>query len=184
MDINNLGLDANTLSQLSPQDLEVLRQYGMIQSDLQPMIAAGSAGIPALMAGAGLTDNTQAIQDITGSASFIAQKAQGEDAMRQQAAASGQLNSGQLDVNLGQYTPQLLMTMLNDRYASLGNLVNMGQKATALGTNFGTSTGSLLSNQIMANANRKAGENIQSGANTAANIRGVTSAIGTIGGFF
>jgi hypothetical protein len=180
--LNNLGLDAATLAKLNPQELETLRQYGLISSDLQPSIQAGQQNISSLMAGAGITDNTQGIKDITGSSSYLAAKSQGEDAIRQAAAAGGKLNSGDTAVNLGSYSPQLLITMLNDRYKSLGNLVNLGQKSSALQTGFGTSTSNLLNQQIMNDANIKAGQNIQSGANTAANIRGATGVVGSVAG--
>ena len=64
---------------------------------------------------------------------------QGENAMLQNAAATGGLRGGNLQGALAKFRPQVLSQLINQRMAQLGGLAGMGQQAaTTLGTGLGS----------------------------------------------
>lgn len=110
---------------------------------LKPYVEAGTgaigqmgqyaeAGLPALeqqLTFAGLRGadaQRAAIEGISNSPEMQAMLQQGENAMLQNASATGGLRGGNLQGALAQYRPGLLAGLLDKQYARLGGLSNMG----------------------------------------------------------
>lgn len=113
---------------------EQRRQFDALQELLKPYV---SAGAPALagqqnLIGLGAPGAQQAaIDQIAQSPMFGAMAQQGENAMLQNASATGGLRGGNLQGALSQFRPQLLSELINQQYNRLGGLATMGQNAAA-----------------------------------------------------
>jgi hypothetical protein len=74
---------------------------------------------------------------------------QGEEAMLQNAAATGGLRGGNLEGALASFRPQVLSELINQQYARLGGLTSIGQSAAggvgAAGLRTGDNVAALLS---------------------------------------
>lgn len=113
-----------------------------VQSELrdifQPFITAGGSALNQQLASLGLLGpeaQTQFVQEQEQSPIFQALTRQGEEAMLQQAAATGGLRGGNLQGALAQYRPSILNQFLERRYDQLGGISSGGlTAATGLGT--------------------------------------------------
>jgi hypothetical protein len=86
---------------------------------------------------------------------------QGESALLQNASATGGLRGGNIEAALNQFRPNLLNSMLNDKYAKLQGITQFGQAASA----------------------GQAAQGMQLGRDTAASLQGIGNAYaqGTVG---
>lgn len=103
---------------------------------LQPYVSAGDSALMAQMdllgIGAGGYEAQQkAIEAISQSPLFQEQVKQGEEAMLQQASATGGLRGGNIQGALAQYRPQMLNQAIQQQYAQLGGLSGLGQASAA-----------------------------------------------------
>lgn len=95
------------------------------------------AGVPALeemmsIAGLGGAEAQQAsIAGIEGSPIFQSLAAQGEDALLQNASATGGLRGGNIQGALGQFRPAMLNQFIEQQYGRLGGLTSLGQQSAA-----------------------------------------------------
>lgn len=85
--------------------------------------------------------------DIINSPEFQALQAQGEEAILQNAAATGGLRGGNTQAALAQFRPQLLSELINKRLTQLGQISSLGQAAAAgqasSGENYASNLGNL-----------------------------------------
>ena len=101
---------------------------------LQPYTEAGGPALQAQMAALGLSGAEAQQAYVTQqeqSPFFQALSAQGEDAIRQNASATGGLRGGNIQGALAQFRPQLLNQFLDQQYGRLGGLTNIGQNSAA-----------------------------------------------------
>ena len=103
---------------------------------LQPYVDAGDSALIGQLDLLGMGENgyagqQAAIDNIEQSPLFQAQLKQGEDAMLQNAAATGGLRGGNMQGALAQYRPQMLNQQIQQQYGNLGGLVGMGQASAA-----------------------------------------------------
>jgi hypothetical protein len=153
-----------------------------VQNLLAPYVDAGLAanqGQRALVGLNGADAQRGATDAISNSPQFQAIVQQGEDAMRQNASATGGLRGGNFQAALAQFRPSMLSAAINDQYNRLGGLSATGQR-TALGvgdlnTNTANNQTSLLA-QMGAN---NAGAALAQGRAQSQGINGLTSAFGT-----
>lgn len=148
---------------------------------LAPYVDAGLAGTQGQrdilgLNGAGAQGS--AYSAIENSPGFQATIQQGEDAMRQNASATGGLRGGNFQAALAQYRPTMLQQAIDQQYNRLGGLASVGQR-TALGvgdlnTNTANNQTQLMS-QMGANS---AGAALAQGRAQTQGINGVTSAFG------
>ena len=118
------------------------------RADLQPYAQAGQGGLGGLGAfqGAGVDavgmqralaglDGPQAqqaaIAQIEASPQFAAMLQQGENAILQNASATGGLRGGNTQAALAQFRPALLSSLIEQQYARLGGLAAAGQSAAS-----------------------------------------------------
>jgi hypothetical protein len=186
---------------------EQRRQFDAMQQLLQPYVQAGQSGIaglqPYTQAGEqafgqqqaflglqGPQAQQQAIAALQGSPQFQALTQQGENAILQNAAATGGLRGGNVQAALAQFRPQVLSSLIEQQYNRLGGLANVGQvtqqnlaglgQASAAGTGAAgqqaaSNIGNLLTQQGAARAGGIIG---QQGALSS----GITQAFGAIQG--
>jgi len=126
---------------------EQRRQLDELRNLLQPYVQAGlpaieglrpfaEAGAPALeqqQALAGLRGpeaQRAAISSIEQSPLLQAQMRQGEEALLQQASATGGLRGGNIQAALAQFRPGMLQQAIEDQYGRLGGLTALGQLTT------------------------------------------------------
>lgn len=101
---------------------------------LSPYVSAGTGALSqqqALLGLSGADAQRNAYSAIENSAGFQAQVQQGENAMLQNASATGGLRGGNIQGALAQYRPAMLTNAINQQYANLGGLTQMGQNSAA-----------------------------------------------------
>ena len=100
----------------------------------EPYVAAGGPALQAQMAALGLRgpeEQAAFVAQQEQSPIFQALARQGEEAMLQQASATGGLRGGNLQGALAQFRPALLNQFLTQQYERLGGMTNLGQKSAA-----------------------------------------------------
>jgi hypothetical protein len=119
--------------------------FDKLQALLQPYVDVGGPGITGLKpyaeAGApafeqqqaliglrGPEEERAAIERITGGARFQEMAQQGEEALLQNASATGGLRGGNIQGALAQYRPALLSSLIEQQYGKLGGLADIGRE--------------------------------------------------------
>jgi hypothetical protein len=101
---------------------------------LQPYTAAGGPALEAQMAALGLAGPEAQQQYVMGqeeSPLFQALARQQEEAILQNASATGGLRGGNVQGALAQFRPQLLNQFLEQQYGRLGGMTQLGQRSAA-----------------------------------------------------
>ena len=127
---------------------EQRRQFDRIQKLLNPYVKAGGKGLRQQMALGGMSgrkEQRRAISAIERGAEFEELTRQGEEAILQNASATGGLRGGNTQGALAQFRPQVLSSLINQQYGRLGGLTSMGQNAAAGVGNAGMQTGQNIS---------------------------------------
>jgi hypothetical protein len=128
---------------------EQRRQFDAIQKLLQPYSQAGQDALgqqQALLGLSGAPAQQGAISALQSSPQYTAMLQQGENAMLQNASATGGLRGGNTQAALAQFRPALLAQTIQDQYARLGGLTSLGQNAAAGVGNAGMQTGANVAN--------------------------------------
>ena len=127
---------------------EQRRQFDAVQKLLQPYVTAGTTAVgglaPYAAAGAPALEQQQAllglrgpeaerlaISRIQGGATFQNLAGQGEEAILQNASATGGLRGGNVQGALAQFRPALLSSLIEQQYGRLGGLTALGQETTS-----------------------------------------------------
>lgn len=117
----------------------------------------------------------QAVARIEGQPMFQAIARQGEEAILQNASATGGLRGGNTQGALARFRPELLNQFINQQYARLAGITELGQNAAAgvgsAGLSTGANIGNVLINRGQATA-AGAGAQGQIFANTIGNLAG------------
>jgi len=101
---------------------------------LQPYTAAGGPALEAQMAALGLAGPEAQQAYVTQqeqSPLFQSLARQGEEAVLQNASATGGLRGGNVQGALAQFRPQLLNQFLEQQYGRLGGMTQLGQRSAA-----------------------------------------------------
>lgn len=101
---------------------------------LEPYTQVGVPALQAQMAAVGLSGpeaQAEYVAQQEASPIFQALARQGEQAMLQQASATGGLRGGNIQGALAQYRPALLNQFLEQQYGRLGGLTTLGQQSAA-----------------------------------------------------
>lgn len=128
---------------------EQRRQFDAIQALLKPYVEAGSPALAqqqALLGLGGQTAQQQAIANVASSPEYMALAQQGEQAILQNASATGGLRGGNTQAALAQFRPQMLNQLIQQRYANLGGLTSLGQSSAVMQGNAGMQTGQNVAN--------------------------------------
>jgi hypothetical protein len=166
---------------------EQQRQFDALQKLLAPYVGAGTGSLTAQQNLLGLNGNDQQQQAINGiktSSQFNELNAQGQNAILQNASATGGLRGGNVQGALAQFSPQLLNQMINDQYTKLGGMTSLGQNAAAMQGNAGMQSANNISNQLNQIGAAQAGYALAAGKADASMWSGIGSSVGTLGGMY
>jgi hypothetical protein len=153
---------------------EQRRQFDAVQKLLAPFVTGGTTAFGqqmALTGAAGADAQRAAIQAIEQGPEFTALARQGENAILQQASATGGLRGGNVQGALAQFRPQILSGLIEQQYGRLGGLAQMGQNAATNQATFGQATGQNVSNLLAQQGAAQAGGTLAS-AQTWGNLLG------------
>lgn len=135
------------------------RQFDALQKLMSPYVQAGTGALSGqqdLLGLNGQEAQQKALSGIQSSPQFAALNQQGQNAILQNASATGGLRGGNTQAALSQFSPQLLSQLINQQYSQLGGMATAGQNAAAgvgtAGMNAGTNIGNLLGQQGAAQA--------------------------------
>lgn len=109
---------------------EQRRQFDSIQALFRPYVEAGGGSLARqldLSGGNGPEAQQRAIQAIEMGPEFAAMTRQGEEAILQNAAATGGLRGGNVQSSLAKFRPEVLSSLINQQYQRLGGLTSLGQ---------------------------------------------------------
>lgn len=127
---------AATQAEASDRALDVAEsQFAKIQENILPYLTAGESALAQQQNIVGLSGNEAqqaAIAEIENSPYFQSLTQQGEDAILQNAAATGGLRGGNVQRALSEFRPAQLNALIQQRYGNLGGLTSLGQASTAL----------------------------------------------------
>lgn len=146
------------------------RQFDLVQKLLQPYVQGGTNAFGAQQNLLGLNGNASqqsAIDAIQNSPLFQSQLQQGNNAILQQAAATGGLRGGNVQAAIGQFAPNLLNQAVQNQFANLGSLSSYG---------LGAATGTGNAAQSMASQNSALFGNIGQAQANSALLRGANNA--------
>ncbi|ENU89212.1 hypothetical protein F972_01467 [Acinetobacter sp. CIP 102529] len=164
---------------------EQRRQFDAVQKLLKPYSDAGLSGLTGQQDLLGINGNAAqqaAIGNINNSAEMQTYLQQGENAILQNASATGGLRGGNTQAALAQFRPQLLNQLINQRYQNLAGMTALGQNAAAGTGNAGMQTASNISNLYQQTGAAQAGAALAQGQASANMWNGVTGAIGQVAG--
>jgi hypothetical protein len=153
---------------------EQRRQFNEVQKLLAPFVTGGTSAFNQQMAlvGVGGADAQRAaIQAIEQGPEFAALARQGENAILQQASATGGLRGGNVQGALAQFRPQILSGLIEQQYSRLGGLASAGQNAAAGVGTAGMQTGQNISSLMQQQGAAQAGGTLAS-AQTWGNLLG------------
>jgi hypothetical protein len=133
---------------------EQRRQFDALVELMAPYVTAGTGAMgqqQALIGLQGAEAQKQAIQGFEQSPLFQSLMQQGENAILQNASATGGLRGGNVQAALAQFRPQALNSLIEQQYGRLGGLSTMGQASAAgqasSGMQSASNIGNLLANQ-------------------------------------
>ena len=163
---------------------ESRRQFNAIQELLKPYTSAGTgalAGQQALLGLSGADAQKQAIEGISSSPQMQAMTEQGENALLQNASATGGLRGGNLQAALAKFRPQLLSQLIQQQYTNLGGLTSVGQNAAAGVGNAGMTSSGQIQNALAQQGSAAAGAALASGQAQANMWSGIGQTGSTLG---
>jgi hypothetical protein len=159
------GAAAQTVSAQAGID-EQRRQFDAVRELLAPFVTGGTSAFNQQMAlvGVGGADAQRAaLQAIEQGPEFAALAQQGENAILQNAAATGGLRGGNVQGALAQFRPQILSGLIEQQYSRLGGLASAGQNAAAGVGTAGMQTGQNISNLMQQQGAARAGSALAQG---------------------
>lgn len=126
------------------------------QDAIQPYTAAGEQGLAgqqALLGLSGQDAQQAAISALEASPQFTSMVQQGENAMLQNASATGGLRGGNTQAAMAQFRPQMLSQVIQQQMGNYQNLAGMGMNAAGQSAGMHTSLGNAQAANAMANYN-------------------------------
>lgn len=164
---------------------EQRRQFDAMRELLDPFVDAGSqslAGQLDLIGLGGEDAQRQAISALEQGPQMQAMIEQGENAILQNASATGGLRGGNTQGALAQFRPQILSDLINQQYSQLGGLTQMGQASAAGVGSAGMNMANQIGQQFGQMGAAQAGAHLARGQANANLASGFGNVIGQIGG--
>jgi len=164
---------------------EQRRQFEAMQKLLQPYTEAGKPALEAQQALIGLQGpeaERAAIERIRGGETFKALSQQGENALLQQASATGGLRGGNIQGALAQFRPQLLSSLIEQQYGRLGGMATLGQQSAAGVGGAGMQTGTNIANLLGQQGAAQAGGELAQGRAFASIPSAISGGLGIYSG--
>lgn len=148
---------------------EQRRQFDALIELMAPYVQAGQGAMgqqQALIGLQGAEAQKQAISGFEQSPLFQAMTQQGENAILQNASATGGLRGGNVQGALAQFRPQALNALIEQQYGRLGGLSSMGQASAAGQAASGLTSASNISNLLANQGAALAGSQMAKGGVT------------------
>jgi len=164
---------------------EQRRQFDAIQQLLSPWVGTGMGALASqadLLGLRGDANQQKAISAIENGSEYQEYVKQGEEAILQNASATGGLRGGNTQGALAEFRPQLLNSLINQRFNQFGNLSTGGQNSAALTASAASTTGTNVSNLLGSIGSAQAGNYLAQGAAQSAFLNGIGSTLGTLAG--
>jgi hypothetical protein len=139
---------------------ETRRQFDALQALLKPYADAGPGALAAqqnLLGLNGVGAQQAAIGSIQNGAEFQALQQSGQNAILQNASATGGLRGGNVQSALAQFSPRLLSSLIEQQYSRLGGITSIGQNAAAGTGNAGMQAGANIANLLQQQGAAQAG---------------------------
>ena len=152
---------------------EQRRQFDIMAELMSPYVAAGTGALEGqqnILGLGGADAQQQAISGIEQSPFFQSQLAQQEDALLQNASATGGLRGGNTQAALAQFRPALLNQMVQQQFGNLGGLTGIGQASAAGQAAAGQQTGMNIANLLGQQGQAQAGAALAAGNQRAQNF--------------
>lgn len=166
---------------------EQRRQFDKLVELMAPYVAAGEGGMAGQQALVGLKGpeaQQQAISALEQSPEFASLVQQGENALLQQASATGGLRGGNIQAALAKFRPQILSALIEQQYGRLGGLTKIGQASAAGQAAAGMETGSNVANLLQQGGAAQAGAAIAAGSVPRQTFGDILKIGGTVAGLF
>ena len=164
---------------------ETRRQFDSIQQLLSPWVGTGYGALASqadLMGLRGDANQASAISAIENGSEFQELTRQGEEAILQNAAATGGLRGGNTQGALAEFRPALLNSLINQRFNQLGTLSTGGQNSAAQTAAYGSQSSTNVANLLSSIGSAQAGNALAQGASNAQFWNGIGSTLGTLAG--
>lgn len=136
------------------------RQFEKLVQLMAPFVTSGTQAIGAqgaLIGLGGADAQRTAIAQLEQSPQFSSLVKQGENALLQNASATGGLRGGNIQSALAQFRPQILSSLIESQYSKLGGLSQMGQAAAAGEASAGMSSASSIADLLTQQGAAQAG---------------------------
>ena len=190
-----MGIDAQLQATQLGID-EQRYQFDEMRNILGPYADAGQSALMGqldILGANGDAAQQGIINNIENSSHFQSMVDQGENAMLQNASATGGLRGGNTQAALAQFRPNMLSQLIDQQYNRLGGITSLGQNAAAGVGNAGMQTGANIANLTQQSGAAQSGLLQQMGAAQAGNaiaqgnaiqsgIGGITNAFSTYQG--
>jgi hypothetical protein len=170
---------ANAQTQATDQSMaEQRQQFDAIQAMFRPYVEAGGGALARQLDLTGVSGpeaQQRAIQAIEMGPEFAAMTRQGEEAILQNAAATGGLRGGNVQASLAKFRPEVLSSLINQQYQRLGGLTQLGQASAGMQAASGQAFANNASNLFMQGGDARANAALargQADANMFGNIAG------------
>lgn len=145
---------------------EQKRQFDKLVELMSPYVTAGTGALQAqqnLIGLSGARAQQQAISALEQSPQYSEMIKQGENALLQNASATGNLRGGNIQGALAQFRPQILSDLINQQYANLGGITQIGQASASGQASAGINSASNIGNLLQQGAAATAGGQIAAG---------------------
>jgi hypothetical protein len=159
------------------------RQFDAIQKLFAPYIQAGTGalgGQQALLGLSGPEAQKKAIDALMSGEQFKAMTQQGENAILQNASATGGLRGGNTQATLAQFRPQVLSQLIQSQFSNLGQIAGMGQASAAGQASAGMQQGQNIAGLLGQMGQAQAGGALAAGQ---ANIYGTNALMSGLGSY-
>ncbi|MFW1923709.1 hypothetical protein [Acinetobacter geminorum] len=166
---------------------EQRRQFDAVQELMKPYVNAGTgalAGQQDLLGLNGTAKQQAAINNINNSPAMQTYLQQGENAILQNASATGGLRGGNTQSALSQFRPQLLNQLINQQYQNLGGLTSIGQNSAAGVGNAGMQSANNIGNLLTQMGAAQAGNAMAQGQASANQWASIGNIAGQLGGYY
>lgn len=128
---------------------ESKRQFDALVQLMRPFVETGTSALEGQKAFLGLDTperQREIVKGVEESPIFGSLIRQGEEAILQNAAATGGLRGGNTQEALAKFRPQILSQLLENQYQKLGGLAQLGQASAAGQGSAGIQTGANIAN--------------------------------------
>lgn len=139
---------------------EQRRQYDKMVELLSPYVNAGTGALGQqqnILGLNGVEAQRTAVSGVENSPYFQATAKQGENAILQNASATGGLRGGNTQGALAQFRPQLLNQLVQQQYQNLGGITSLGQNSAAQTGNAGMQSANNISGLLAQQGQAQAG---------------------------